>query len=78
MGACLIGISVSPYSVSKDCLWALIRDVLGKTDLPPPPQTHTHTPLPPPSSFSTELLLWLHRRGDTISTAPLRVATPDC
>lgn len=71
VGACLIAISVTPYYISNDWLWALIRDVLGRADLPTP------TP-PPPSCFSAELLLWLHRRGDTISTAPLRVATPDC
>lgn len=70
VGACLIAISVTPYYISNDWLWALIRDVLGRADLLPTP--------PPPSCFSAELLLWLHRRGDTISTAPLRVATPDC
>ena len=70
VGACLIAISVTPYYISNDWLWALIRDVLGRADLAPSP--------PPPSCFSAELLPWLHRCGDTISTAPLRVASPDC
>lgn len=35
--ACLIAISVTPYYISNDWLWALIRDVLGRADLPPPP-----------------------------------------
>lgn len=42
--ACLIAISVTPYYISNDWLWALIRDVLGRADLPPPP------PPPPPAS----------------------------
>lgn len=73
VGTCLIAISVTPYYISNDWLWALIRDMLGKADFTPAPPAP-----PPPPCLSAELLLQLHHCGDTISTMPLRVETPDC